>query len=317
MISGTKRAAVYDPSDGTVVQFNNLMPEGDFKVRESLEDETGVGNTIFSGEKSTVSFFSFDVSAYSQLNIWSEAETPLRLVIEGVENHILWYEDVAVKVEPHYKGAVGELNGISITFHKKGGLQSVYNLKNLLIGAIGAPWATDSNNDGIVDGIVFSLVSGAEPDYSIFYSRYQGITSAGTGEITATMQIEFPLAGVELTAFPNIYLNDNTFNSHTLKAVDFSGTVLASATSTNPEETISITTPANTYKIIYELADITLGDAGKITNIDVPYLGTDAENYQDICEWGFATDPTTYDRVTSSGDTRTTSIGNERIAVII
>ena len=317
MKSGTKRAVIYDPSDGTVVQFNNLKPEGEFKVRESLEDETGVGNTIFSGEESTISFFSFDISTYSQLNIWAKAETPLRLVIEGVENHILWYEDVAIKVEPHYKGTVGELNGLSITFHKKGGLQSIYNLKNLLLGAIGMTWAKDSNNDGIVDGITFTLISGITPKYLIYYSRYPRIISNGAGEITAKIEVEFPLAGVELTAFPNIYLNDNTFNSHTLKAVDFSGTVLSSITSTDPMETLSLITPANTYKLIYEFADITLGDAGKTTNIDLPYLGTDAENYQNICEWGFAVNPVTYNRTTSDGKERITSDGNTRISILI
>ena len=317
LISGVQKAAVYDPATGAVVQLNRLAPDTEVKVREPVEMELGTGGTIYSGEESQFTLVSFDVPAYAQLKNWQDSHTLLRAVLLGVENHLLWYDDVEISVEPHYEGITGKLNMLSLTMKKKSAEQKIYNVKNLLIGAVGNPWPKDTDSNGLVDGMDYSLVSGAAPNFRIDYNRYQAMESAGAGEVVLSMEIEFPLSGVNLFAFPGIYLNDNTFNSHILKALDYSGAVIASATDVNPENLLQLQTPSNTYKLRYELADITLGAAGMLTEFSVPYVGIDPNNYQDVCVWGFATELDPADRITSTGAARITSGGSSRIVIEI
>ncbi len=283
MISGIKRAAIYDPATGTVVQFNKISPEGEFKICEPIEVESGKGGTVYAGDDSSVTLKTYDVSNYSQLETWMDNETPVRMVIEGVEEHILWYESVPLVVKKNYEGGVGKLNSLSITLSKKGGTHNIYALKNLLLGALGAAWPTDEDNDGKVDNVTYTTASGSDPDYSISASKYQKISSDGTAIVTGKIEFEFPIQGATLIAAVDLYINMNTFNSHTLTVKDFSGSSLTSDTDTSDSNTLSVTTPANTYKISYEFVNLEMSStATDETQIAVPYTGTDANNYTNI-----------------------------------
>ena len=283
MISGIKRAAIYDPATGTTVQFDKVSPEGEFKICEPIEVESGKGGTIYAGDDSSVTLKTYDVSNYSQLQTWMDNETPVRMVIEGIEEHILWYESVPLIVRKNYEGSVGKLNSLSITLSKKGGMHNIYALKNLLLGGIGAAWPTDDDNDGKVDNVTFATASGTDPTYSIASPRYQIISSNGDATITGKIEFEFPIQGSLLVAAVELAINMNTFNSHTLTVKDFSGGSLTSDTDTSDSNTLNLTTPANTYKISYEFVNLTMSSTTTDeTDVNVPYVGTDANDYSNI-----------------------------------
>ena len=216
MTSGIKKAAVYDPATGTVVQLNNIVPEGEFKIREPLEVEDAKGGTVYAGDDSAISLTAFDLSGFAQLETWMNNETPVRMAIEGVEDHILWEESVPLAVKKNYGSAPGQVNSLSVTLKKKGGTHAIYSLKNLLLAAIGGAFPKDDDSDGKVDGLTFTTGSGTDPTYSIVSSLYQRISSNGTAIVTGKASIVFPISGVNLTAFNNIYSNANTFNSNSL-----------------------------------------------------------------------------------------------------
>ena len=286
MISGIKRAAIYDPATGTTVQFNKVSPEGEFKICEPIEVESGKGGTVYVGDDSSVTLKTYDVANYSQLQTWMDNETPVRMVIEGVEEHILWYESVPLTVKKNYEGGVGKLNSLSITLSKKGGTHNIYALKNLLLGALGAAWATDDDNDGKVDNVTFATASGTSPTYSIVSGNYpyQKIESNGNAIITGKIEFEFPIEGASLIAMVIYYYNMNTFNSHTITVKDFSFNPLITDTDINyPPNILNVINPANAYKISYEFINLTMSSTiNDKTEVAVPYTGTDANDYSNI-----------------------------------
>ncbi len=283
MTSGIKKAAIFDPATGTVVQLNKIAPEGEFKIREPIEVEDAKGGTVYAGDDSAITITAFDLSAFTQLETWMNNETPVQMVIEGVEEHILWYESVPMVVKKNYGSAPGQVNSLSITFTKKGGMHKIYSFKNLLLAAVGGAWPKDDDSNGRVDGLTFSVASGTPPNYSIASSSYQRISSLGSAVVTGKASIVFPISGVNLVAFNNIYSNANTFNSNTLTVKNYAGTTLVSDADSNVANTLTATTPANTYTIEFEFFNLSLSaTAGTLTDVAVPFLGTDPNKYSDI-----------------------------------
>src|SRR5699024_2119946 len=97
--SGIQKAAVFcddvgSPSFGTVVQLNHVNTEGDFHVN-GLGTETAAGIQIYAGAEALAQIGFADVTALTQLEVWQEDQTPLKLVLAGLQESGLWYEPVA------------------------------------------------------------------------------------------------------------------------------------------------------------------------------------------------------------------------------
>uniref|UniRef100_A0A6M3XQ66 Uncharacterized protein n=1 Tax=viral metagenome TaxID=1070528 RepID=A0A6M3XQ66_9ZZZZ len=270
MYSGIRKAAIYDPATGTIVQLNAIATEGEIKIREPLEVEDGSGGAKYAGDHSVLEITAYDSSGFSQLETWMEAETELRAVTYGVDDHILWYESVPITVKKNYGSATGGRNSFTVRLEKKGGTHSIYCGNNILW--LVKNWI-DANTDGKADN--YSFFQDANVTLTFSNSLYrQTITNYDTAnDFEMFVEIIYPIANADLKFFNNVV--SNTAGASTIKILEqtFADATIATTSSTTLTDVLSVDTVATQYKFKVYLIDAGEYDLTKATVLGVPYLG--------------------------------------------
>jgi len=258
-LSGIKKAAVYDPATKTVVRLDKLLTDGGF-TPGILTTEDSVGNQRFSGIDCSFDCRAADATGYAQLETWMKNRTPVKLVVLGIEENLLWYEPAVITVKNNYDVAVGKLNGFTISIKYKGGSNLIKTINNLVLA--NSLWQ-DANADGKVDAFTFQAGT-----YTASYANdEQVLTAVGVENKQIYALIEFPIAGADITSSFVSSLNQNTLNSVVLQALDKDSNVLASTSlAAGPDNLI---TPASTYYLKYVI-DLDFTAEGNVTKFTVP-----------------------------------------------
>lgn len=96
--AGWKRASLYDPATGTIVQFNHLSASASSWDSPNINSETSTGLLHAHRNPQAVIGF-FDSDDLAQLATWAEAGTILRAAIEGLVQNVLWKVSEEVQFE--------------------------------------------------------------------------------------------------------------------------------------------------------------------------------------------------------------------------
>jgi len=272
--TGIRKIAFYDPSTGTTVQFNDVLPEGEILIKEPYSNPNSKGTQRFAGHMSRVVVnVKADTTSETQLETWMEAETDIRMVSYGIEQHILWYESVPIKVVRKTSAEPGNVGVLEITMQKEGGdhSSSIMMGKNLLFMLLG--WE-DDDADEQPDGWNIDFTGGSfTEDFSSGDDYKITCDSDGAVDYVKKETFIYPIAGAALNMFINLGgSNSETANISCIQK-SYASATLQTSSGTNAS-VLSFTTPSNTYKLDFKLLpddhNMTSGD---IFEISFPFLG--------------------------------------------
>lgn len=265
--SGTKKVSVYNPADGTVVQLNKLDSQGTFE-KNPVTSPAADGSGFYAGYEAKFECMALDNEGFDQLEVWMQAETPVRLVTYGLDDHILWYEDTTIKVTKKHNFAVGNRNGFILTLEKKGGNINIQSAKNLLW--ITAGWAdTDANNKA--DNYQFITSAGAFTN--LFTGGLQKVTCTGDGNLVVETSFVYPIVGVPLSLFANLGANNNKICNISLQQYSYAAAYIDGVVALS-SGILSVSTKASVYRLYADIITDSAALNGDIYEQDVPYLGT-------------------------------------------
>jgi len=276
--SGIKKVAIYDPATGTVVQINNLSPDGSIEM-PSYNSENAAGNLLYAGNEWNFEFVSNELAGFSQLETWMKNETPVRLVVLGIEEHILWYESSEIYVKKQYGSVVGNRNSYLVGIRFAGYTDNIKTGMNLLHIING--WV-DANTDEVADN--YTLIGGNfdTKDFDpVTFVQNLGTSSAQIGAEFKSGEIIFPIAGAELQlSFNKVSLA----NEGSVKlAVD--QYLYGGFDSTNnvgiSTALLNFTTIDSFYKLVALLIDGSTSN-GFDVEMKYPYLGVRLGEHKDI-----------------------------------
>lgn len=260
LISGIKKAAIYDNATKTVVQLNNIATDAVYND-ENSEVELAGGTMKFAGIDKSLELKSYDDDGFTQLDTWMKNQTPVRVVCYGTEENIIWHEDALITVKKDYQFQVGSLNGFTVKIAFKGISTAVKTVSNLVLAQ---SLFVDANLDGEVDCLSFPKGYDYIPTFS---ADKQTLESGGAENVVIENKIDFPIAGANIASSFESDLNENTINSVLLLALDKDDNILSQVSLVAGLATL--TTPSNTYYIKYQI-DITFGTTGNQTRFSVP-----------------------------------------------
>ena len=131
VFSGWKRGAIYDTATGTTVQIPKIAVENTSYTIETINTDT-TQTQVYGGESHTLELAFFEGANIDQLIAWSEADTPVRLVIEGGSN-LQWYEDTPIKFRKMLQADKRSgLNMFVVSMFYASDVPSIYNNQNLV-----------------------------------------------------------------------------------------------------------------------------------------------------------------------------------------
>jgi hypothetical protein len=271
--TGIQKVSFYDPATGTVVQFNEVLPEGEIMIRQPYNVPNSKGTMRFAGHQSKVVInVKSDATAATQLQTWMQAETPIRMATLGVEQHILWEESVPIIVLQKTSAEPGNLAVLEITMQVNGGdhSSSIMMGKNLLFIKLG--WS-DANSNEQPDGWTITENSGSYThDFSSGDDHKIICDGDGTIDLKYTNLI-YPIAGAALNMFVNLGGNNTESANITSVQRSYAGATLQTSAGNNGS-VLSFTTPSNMYRLdIYLLPDDHAMTIGDISEISFPFLG--------------------------------------------
>ena len=270
MFSGTKIVSIYAPATGTVVQLNKLDSGGTFEKPPTVVPAAD-GSGYYAGEEAKFECMALDNTGYDQLETWMKAETPVRMVTYGLDDHILWNEDTTVIVSKKYNFAVGNRNGFMVTLAKKGGSLNIGSGKNL-INIFN--WK-DVDADNWADGWTENF---STPGFSLA-TLVQSFVGNGSS-LSHYLQLIYPIAGVNLFFAPNNYAYTGSYNS-ALEQLNFAASQLQIDTF-SMLNTQTALTASGIYKLnIKLLSSATVPNAESIS-FKMPFLGAPTTNYASI-----------------------------------
>lgn len=236
---GIERVAVYDPADGTTVQFSDVEA-GNSNVNPGQQAENDQqdpsGNRYYGGDLSEAQIRARDSGGLlAQLRTWLAANTRLSYVFQGPSFCVLWYEtDRLMNPKPiTIEGrAVGRADFVDFGTRREGhGEHAIHRQVNLL--------------------------------------RHLADASGSTYDQT----IVFPLQGPLLTA--SVSATAGTTGTITIRAKNFAGATLISSQATLGEgrNSTGITLPANTYQVQVQVTgDWTISDAALRVGAENAYV---------------------------------------------
>lgn len=269
MKTGMRKAAIYDPATGTVVQINNLSPDGEFQ-KGSFEAENSAGGKLYGGPDSNIEIMSFEMGGFAQLQTWMNDETLLNLVVFGIEEHILWYEPTPIVVKKNYGMAVGSRNGFTITMESAAGENNILQGSNLLQTFFDWKDAVAPTNQADNYDIVGSMTA------SLFSSFVQTLITSGAQtniRFLTNASLIFPIANAKMQLSVRV---DTLVNGASLvilvDPLNYASATLGTQSALLSVGFIEFTTPANTYKLE---CNILRGDSDGSLDCDLayPYLG--------------------------------------------
>lgn len=277
MFTGIQKIAVYDPATGTVVQFNQISPEGEFSDGK-FSDETSIGQMLYAGDDASFEFMVMEETGLSQIKTWMEDETPVRLVSLGLEQHVLWREDSFVILKKGFDPAVGKRNRHTIRIVKKGVSNNIVVGTNLLQMAYG--WV-DANTNNIADNyeIVGSMTA---TSFTAGVQRLQTVGAQTGLKFRQTSTLIFPIVGANLQFSARV---DTLTNGSTLRILaelqNFASGSLANESALLSVGLKNFTTPASMYKMRLNVLE---GDSSGSLNalLAYPYLGVQFGAHRDL-----------------------------------
>jgi hypothetical protein len=224
-IAGAQACSFFDDNPlsatyGVVVQFNRITENSSFYTK-GMSEKDFRGNLIYSGDESRLEIEAFDYTGkMQQLKDWEKAGTPLKFVLAGVQENILWYEETTIQVEEPKSFATKTRNVIKVRMEADGGEHNIWSGINILHGAL----LLEGNVNGWADGDSNQLADGFSEVGTVtnktFASGVQTIEGSA-GAIAIEKKIKFPISGVALTLSIN-------FNSVTIYSDDLRVTILDS-----------------------------------------------------------------------------------------
>lgn len=275
--TGIKKVAIYDPATGTVVQINNLAPEGEIAM-PTFNSENSAGNMLYAGNEFNFEFVSYELGAFTQLETWMKNETQVRLVVLGIEENILWYESSEIYVKKQYGAAVGGRNGYLVGIRFAGYTTNIITGMNLLHMLNG--WI-DANTDEVADGYTAQGVALDTKDFNdATLVQNLGSSTGGVMSFYAP-DIIFPIAGADLQlSYDKVSLTTPgaltlEIDQHIYSGFDSMNNVALT------NAILTFTTVANFWKMIAKIIDGT-ASAGFDIEMKHPYLGVPLGEHQNI-----------------------------------
>jgi len=275
--TGIKKVSIFDPVTGTVVQINNLAPEGEIAM-PAFNHENAAGQMLYAGNEFNFEFVSYELGAFAQLETWMKNETQVELVALGIEENILWYEPAEIKVKKQYGAAVGGRNGYVVSIRFAGTTDLIKTGMNLLHILNG--WVDVDVNE-VADNYT---AQGAALDTKDFDDatgvQNLGSTAGGVVSFYAPMLI-FPIAGADLQlSFDKISLT--TPGALTLEIDQYLFGGFDSVDNTPLTNAIlEFTTVTDFYKMLAKVFDGT-ASAGFDIECKYPYLGVPLGEHKNI-----------------------------------
>jgi hypothetical protein len=260
-LGGFRKISLFQ-SNGTVIQFNNIGSDGEFK-NEPFAVEKANGSKRFAGDNYAFKFVSYDLDGYNQLMTWLRNNTELNMVVFGVDSHIMWRENTLITVERVIKFKIGDLEGIQITIEKKGGELKVYSGVNILKAEFG--WQ-DANSDGRVDN--YDLQPTNLP--FTFANGVQSLTATAPCIARLNKPLVFPISGAKLR-FRMPVTTNVTNVSVTVKCYNYNMSVLQTVNGAI-NSNVDFITPSGIWKIEV-IFDFELNSIGESLSFTQPYLG--------------------------------------------
>jgi hypothetical protein len=274
-VTGQKILSVYDPATGTVVQINTIAEDGEFE-KKAQYIKNSQGNRLFSGHESRAEFLCFDLTGLAQLKTWMQNRTPVRFVTYGLDEHILWYEDTYITVDEKVGYSPYKRSGFRLYFEKSGGVHSIEKGNNIVF----ASGYKDNDNDEKIDGMVFAESGTFTYDsHSSYY--IQKCTCTGSGTLSATYNIIYPISGANLKFGVIKSTSEDIVALSTLITMDFSDSQVSASDNIQRNTIQNLITLANTYKI--RIKPLRTGSAfndGQIAQWFMPYLGNSSPSTQ-------------------------------------
>lgn len=204
-IAGAQACSFFDddptsPTYGVVVQFNRITENSSF-YSKGVGEKDFRGNMIYAGDESRLEIEAFDYEGkVTQLKEWQKNKTPLKFVLAGVQENILWYEETTIEIEEPKSFATKTRNAIKVRMEADGGEHKIWSGINLLDGAVKLSgfvegWA-DIDSNGLANGFSVTNISSNTFNHS---SKIQTLTNATTSSYYISKKILFPISGIKLT----------------------------------------------------------------------------------------------------------------------
>ncbi|MEP2447583.1 MAG: hypothetical protein ABJI69_10165 [Balneola sp.] len=285
-IAGAQACSYFDddptsPTYGVVVQFNRISENSTFYIK-GVGEKDFRGNMIYAGDESRLEIEAFDyVGKVTQLREWQKNKTPLKFVLFGVQENILWYEETTIQIDEPKSFATKKRNVVKVRMEADGGEHKIWKGINLIHGSLilkgfNNGWGdSDSNNQP--DG--FFMLNSQNPDFTdgILTFEHDGTASQDAQVIT---NIVLPIAGIKITMSIELldaFSNDNEIK---IKCFDIDDTTLSQvqADITPGTRALSHKTPTSLWLIevtIIRSGEELQGDSGAIRN---PSLRTDGSS---------------------------------------
>jgi len=257
MIGGIKQFAVINPETDEVVVLKNISAESTYDPQIiETEDTTGA----MEGGKETnleIIFYDADSAKISLLNTWMTQNTPVQCSGWGYQGAVMWHEAVTIhntsELNPNARDG---LQASTLRFYSVNPFQDIKVGRNLFKTAAWQP------TEGRQSGGEYEAKRAIES--SVFDSLGTTFDSSAT---YSGIEFLFPFEGVPITfavtpeagrqATPRIIAKSSTATLETE-----TGAQSNAGERTAP---ISITTPANTYKIELLVALDAAGEANQAT----------------------------------------------------
>jgi len=251
-IAGAQACSFFDddpasPTFGVVVQFNRITENSSFYTK-GVGEKDFRGNIIYAGDESRLEIEAFDYDGkVTQLKDWQKNKTPLKFVLAGVHENILWYEETTIAVEEPKSFATKTRNVIKVRMEADGGEHSIWKGINLFDGAVKLlgftnAWA-DDDSDGLANGVT-DFGTGAVA----FASDTQTKTTDTTGSQLLWIDLLMPIAGVTFTMSALYTKLHASGTDNEIRTLDSSGAQLTGlskeATTTLSRTPSSLGTPA-------------------------------------------------------------------------
>ena len=266
-ISQSLACSFYNPADGTVVQFNRIHQDSDFRKLGS-DEEDAAGSGVFQGEEAILELvvYADDQAKLDQIRAWQEAETPVRFMALGSSSSIIWDESRPLTIEEPVSMSPLSRSTASIRMMATDVQLPIWTGKNLLHGAVivrgfDAGWA-DNDSDGVADGFT------ADSEHWSFTNGQQVFDGSGVAEIFEITR-NFPVSNIDLTLSFNVVALGATENTQTRVFIDdFGATQLSFEQLGDIDATgirkLQFITPADAYEFKFELLSASGSDVGLI-----------------------------------------------------
>jgi hypothetical protein len=248
-----------------------------------ITEEDSRGLELHAGDESVFEFACYDDAGDDQLEAWAKADKEIEMVVAGKQENVLWYEPATIQIIKPHGFATKNRNYRRIRISKSGGVHKVgrgVNLIDIANRIDGHLSAYDISDGNLMKGFTVVTQGSAQANANISGGGIQEleIVTQGTNTYIRKYMI-FPVAGLVVTLSEGKI--GNVADSTRLSAEDFSSVNLINdsiATSETGRRDVSITTPANTFRLQLNLVRDFSSPVGAVHLTNKPALRTDGSS---------------------------------------